>query len=133
MASTRKKRRTKHRGNAAGFIETRGRTGRNRPAVADGKGKGKGRPTTMSQARAARFAKPPTWKGAFQRALFAVALFVAVVVIAFHQKPAPAIALGVFMLLLYTPMGFAMDSFFYKRRQAQAAAARTGSKKKGRP
>ena len=131
MASTKKKRQTKHRGNAAGFVETRGRTGRNRPAVAEGGkgGKGKGRPSTMGQARAARFAKPPTWKSAFQRALFAVALFVVVVVIAFHQKPAPAIALGVFMLLLYTPMGFLMDSYFYKRRQTQAAAARTASKK----
>ena len=130
MASTKKKRQTKHRGNAAGFVETRGRTGRNRPAGEEG-GKGKGRPSTMGQARAARFAKPPTWKGAFQRALFAVALFVVVVVLAFHQKPAPAIALGVFMLLLYTPMGFLMDSYFYKRRQTQAAAARASKKDRG--
>jgi len=28
MASTKKKRRTKHRGNAAGIVESRGRTGR---------------------------------------------------------------------------------------------------------
>ncbi len=126
MASTRKKRQTKHRGNAAGFVETRGRTGRNRPAVAPAKGKGH-----MAQARATRFSKPPTWKGAFQRALFAVVIFIAVVVLAFGQKPLPAVALGVFMLLLYTPMGFLMDSFFYKRRQTQtqAAAARDGTKK----
>ncbi|MGZ4267895.1 MAG: hypothetical protein ACXVFN_10530 [Solirubrobacteraceae bacterium] len=120
MASTRKKRQTKHRGNAAGFVETRGRTGRNRP-VADTPKKGRGSRPTARQVRADRLAKPPTWKGAFQRAVIAVGIFVVVVVLAFHQKPAPAIALGGFMLLLYTPMGYYMDSFFHKRRKAQAA------------
>ncbi len=120
MASTRKKRQTKHRGNAAGFVETRGRTGRNRPAVAPAKGKG----GAMSRARANRFATPPTWRGAFQRALFTVVIFVAVVVLAFGHKPLPAIALGVFMMLLYTPMGYLMDSYFYKRRRTRAAAAK---------
>jgi hypothetical protein len=113
MASTKKKRRTKHRGNAAGIVETRGRTGRNRP-VADTK-------KQRSTSRMERFNRPPSWKSAAQRAAIAVGIFVVVVVVAFHQKPAPAILLGGFMLLVYTPMGFYMDSFFYKRRQAQAA------------
>ena len=113
MAPTKKKRRTKHRGNAAGMVETRGRTGRNRPVVEDKK--------TKSSARMERFTRPPSWKSAAQRALIAVSIFVVVVVLAFHQKPAPAILLGIFMLLIYTPMGFYMDSYFYKRRQAQAA------------
>ena len=132
MAPTKKKRRTKHRGNAAGFVETRGRTGRNRPEVAPAKGKGRGAKSgggTMAQARANRFAKPPSWTGAFQRALFAVVIFVGAVVLAFHQKPLPAIALGVFMLLLYTPMGYLMDSYFYKRRRKQAADASAAPRK----
>jgi hypothetical protein len=121
MASTKKKRRTKHRGNAAGFVEARGRTGRNRPVAPVAK---KGSGSTVRQARANRFSKPPSWKSAFQRSLLAVGIFVVAVVLAFHQKPAAAIALGVFMLLLYTPMGFYMDSYFYKRRQAQAAGGK---------
>lgn len=132
MAPTKKKRQTKHRGNAAGFVETRGRTGRNRPEVAPAKGRGKAKGGTMAQARANRFAKPPSWSSAFQRALFAVVIFVGVVVLAFGQKPLPAIALGVFMLLLYTPMGFLMDSYFYKRRRNQAAAAKAAPTKKAK-
>jgi hypothetical protein len=132
MASTKKKRQTKHRGNAAGFVETRGRTGRNRPEVAPAKGRGKKGGGTMAQARANRFAKPPSWSSAFQRALFAVVIFVGVVVLAFGQKPLPAIALGVFMLLLYTPMGYLMDSYFYKRRRNQAAAAKAATTKQAK-
>ena len=93
MAQTRKKRRTKHRGNAAGAIEARGRTGR-RPTAAERK----------QQTRQDRFSKPPTWRGAANRALFAVVIFVAIVILLFKQKPAAAIALGGAMLLLYVPM-----------------------------
>ena len=38
MAQTRRKRQTKHRGNAAGFVESRGRTGR-KPTAAEKSGK----------------------------------------------------------------------------------------------
>jgi hypothetical protein len=120
MASTKKKRQTKHRGNAAGFVETRGRTGRNRP-VSDAGKSGKGG-SAARQSRANRFSKPPSWSSAAQRAVIAVAIFVVLAIVALHQKPAAAIALGGFMVLLYTPMGYYMDTYFYKRRQAQAAA-----------
>ena len=49
----------------------------------------------------------------------AVAIFVAIVILIFHQKPAAAIALGGFMMLLYIPMGFYTDMYFYRRRQAK--------------
>ena len=110
MAQTRKKRRTKHRGNAAGSIEVRGRTGR-RPTAAERK----------QQTRVDRFSKPPTWRGAANRALVAVAIFIAVVILIFNQKPAPAIALGGLMMLLYIPMGYYTDMYFYRRRQAKLA------------
>lgn len=116
MAQTKRKRRTKHRGNAAGVVEARGRTGR---APEPSKPKGRG-------ARLDRFAKPPTWRASFNRALIAVAIFVVVVVLLLHQSPAPAVALGVFMLLLYTPMGYYTDLFFYRRRQAKLIAEREG-------
>ena len=52
MAQTKRKRRTKHRGTAAGTIETRGRTGR-RP-TADEKKK-----EDRTQARERRLSTPP--------------------------------------------------------------------------
>jgi hypothetical protein len=109
--ATKRKRSTKHRGNAAGVVETRGRTGR-KPAAGESK-------ASTRPARADRFSKPPTWRGSLNRALIAVVVFVAVIILAFHQNPAAAVALGGFMLLLYVPMGYYMDSYFYRRRQAK--------------
>jgi hypothetical protein len=111
MASTRRKRQTKHRGNAAGIVETRGRTGR-KPPPAD-------RKAGARQARADRFSRPPSWRSAMNRALVAVVIFVVLIILAFGQKPAAAIALGGFMLLLYVPLGYYTDLFIYRRRQAK--------------
>jgi hypothetical protein len=112
MAQTRKKRQTKHRGNAAGKVEVRGRTGR-KPEGAERKLDRRG------ATRRDRFSKPPTWRGAANRALFATIIFVAIVIFAFGQKPAAGIALGGFMLLLYIPMGYYTDMLLYRRRQAK--------------
>ena len=56
MAQTKRKRQTKHRGNAAGVIESRGRTGR-KPTKAEREGK-------REVTRVPRQDRPPTWKGA---------------------------------------------------------------------
>ena len=113
MASTKRKRKTKHRGNAAGIVETRGRTGR-RPEPAKSK----------SSIRRDRYAKPPTWQSAINRALIAIAIFIAVVILVLGQNPAAALALGVFMLLIYVPMGYYTDLFIYRRRQAKLAGGK---------
>jgi hypothetical protein len=120
MASTKRKRKTKHRGNAAGIVETRGRTGR-RPEPAKSKGFSR---------RVDRYAKPPTWRSAFNRALIAIAVFIVVVILLLHQNPAAAVALGVFMLLLYVPMGYYTDLFIYRRRQAKLAAGKATATEK---
>ena len=113
MASTKRRRSTKHRGNAAGVVETRGRTGR-RPTSSERKAaKGAGRPN--------RFDEPPTWSGAFKRALVAVAIFVAVVLFVFRQNVPAAISLSVFMLAMYVPLGYYTDLWLYRRRQRQKA------------
>jgi hypothetical protein len=44
-------------------------------------------------------------------------LFVVVVIFILRQPVTQAVALGGFMLLLYIPIGYYTDSFFYKRRQ----------------
>jgi hypothetical protein len=108
MAQTKRKRRTKHRGNAAGQVEIRGRTSRP-PSPAERK----------AAARRDRYARPPSWRSAANRALIATVIFVAVVILAFGQPIGSAIALGGFMLLIYIPLGYYTDSFFYNRRQAK--------------
>ena len=114
MASTRRKRRTKHRGNAAGMVETRGRTGR-KPTATERKAQARTQ-------RLNRFAKPPSWRGSFNRAAIAAAIFVAVAIVALGLKPAPAILFGLFMALFYTPLTYYTDTVIYRRRQAKLAA-----------
>jgi Flp pilus assembly protein TadB len=113
VASTRRKRRTKHRGNAAGMVETRGRTGR-KPAETE-------RKTQTRGGRANRYSKPPSWRSAINRAAIASALFVVVSIFLLKLKPAPAVLFGVFLVLFYTPLTYYTDSFIYRRRQAKLA------------
>jgi hypothetical protein len=114
MAQTRRKRRTKHRGNAAGIVEHRGRTSRPpSPEARKAQRKDKARAN-----RNARFDRPPSWRAAANRSLVTTAIFIAVVILVLRQPVPQAIALGGFMLLLYIPLGYTIDSFFYKRRQA---------------
>jgi hypothetical protein len=116
MAQSRKRRQTKHRGNAAGMVETRGRTGR-KPTAEERKLDEK------AQARARReerMNRPPTWRGALNRAGIAAGLFV-VAVIVLGQSPAAAVSLGAIMLLIYVPLSYYTDNFIYKRRQAKKA------------
>lgn len=113
MAQTKRKRRTKHRGNAAGMVETRGRTGRP--------------PTPAERKAAARSAvrepKPPSWRRAAIRSAVATVLFVIVVIFVLKQPPVSAIPLAAFMLLMYIPFGYFMDGFFYRRWLAKQANA----------
>jgi hypothetical protein len=120
MAQTKRKRRTKHRGNAAGGIEVRGRTGR-KPTDAERKTDKK---LTAQQRRDARLNKPPTWAGAAQRAVFATVIFVIALLVAFKEPVSRVIALSGFILLLYIPMGYYTDLFIYRRRQAKKAQAK---------
>ena len=116
MASTRRKRQTKHRGNAAGKVEVRGRTGR-KPTASE-------RKTETRRTRMDRYNRPPSWRSSFNRALIAAAVFVAASILILKQKPIAGVAFGVFLVLFYTPLTFYTDNFFYKRRQAKLAAQR---------
>ncbi len=122
MAQTRRKRRTKHRGTAAGTIETRGRTGR--PPSAEERKK-----QTRTDARERRLNTPPTWKGAATRgALAAVLLFVLFAFLGRGKDPIVSAAIfAVVALALYIPGGYYMETFMYNRRQRrnQQSAPRT--------
>jgi hypothetical protein len=122
MAQT-KRRRTKHRGNAAGMVEVRGRTGR-KPTDDERKTPDKkGRGTTT---RANRLDQPPTWRGSAQRAVLAVVFFAFLIILLFKQPIPNAIALSAFMLLIYIPLGYYTDQFLYRRRQRQKAEKAAG-------
>ena len=112
MASTKRKRRTKHRGNAAGAIEARGRTGR--------------KPTPEERKKAAketgrdRRAKPPSWNSAAVKAMaMAAVLFVLtqVHVLGKNTSVAQGLVLALFAMLLYTPLAYFTDRAVYNRVQ----------------
>ena len=115
MAQTKRKRRTKHRGNAAGMVETRGRTGR-KPGPAE-------RKAAARQARMDRFSKPPTCAARCSARAIAAIVFVAAMILIVQQPVAASIALGGFVLLLYIPLGYYTDLFLYRRRQAKELRA----------
>jgi drug/metabolite transporter (DMT)-like permease len=118
MASTKKRRRSKHRGNAAGMVEVRGRTGR--PVTAtDRKADAK---KDARQRRLDRANRPPTWRGAFVRALFATAMFAVLLVYVTGNTVAQAVLLAALMVLVYTPLGYYTDLYLYRRRQRKREA-----------
>jgi hypothetical protein len=121
MPPTKRKRRSKHRGNAAGGIEARGRTSR-RQALSPAEQKKANR----EQARAARMDKPPTWNSAFMKAsLMAALLFVFTQIGLFggETSVSQSIFLALFALVLYTPLAYATDKFVYSRAQKRRAKA----------
>ena len=108
MAQTKRKRRTKHRGNAAGIVEQRGRT--SRPLTPEER-----KAERSAQRRQARTPKPPSWQRAAMRSGVTTALFVAFVIIGLGRPIATTIALGAFVFLLYIPFGYYADLFFWRR------------------
>ena len=114
MAQTKRKR--KHRGTAAGTIEARGRTGR-APKSSEIK-------QTAAQRRQERMDRPPTWRGAANRAAIAAVVFFIIAMLLLGQPPAGAAALAMFAFLMYVPSGYYMDKFLYERRQKQKAKQR---------
>jgi hypothetical protein len=126
MAQTKRKRRTKHRGTPVGTIESRGRTGR-KPTADERKGKA-GSKQSQAERREARLNAVPTWRGAAQRAAIATIILVALLILAFKQDPARAIALGGFAMIVYVPMGYYTDLFMYRRRQQKKILASKAKK-----
>lgn len=117
MAQTKRKRKTKHRGNAAGMIETRGRTGRPLSAAeksADAKAKAKA-------ARLDRLSQPPTWRSSANRAAIATLIFAALAATLLHQSIGGALAISVVVFVMYIPIGYYTDLFLYRSRMKKAA------------
>ena len=118
MAQTRRKRRTKHRGNAAGVVESRGRTGR-KPTAAEKSGKAADAARAKQQ-RLDRANRPPTWRGAALRALVAATALVLLSGLVLKASAGQSVAYFFVGLIAYTPISYYSDSWLYKRRQAKA-------------
>ena len=109
MAQTRNKRKRKHRGTPAGTVERPGRSGRPQTKV-DAK-------AIARQRREERLNRPPTWRGAVNRAAVAAAVFGLLVVLAFGRNVSAGASLAALMFVLYIPLGYATDSAIYRFRQ----------------
>jgi hypothetical protein len=105
------KRKRKHRGTPAGTIEARGRTGR---APKPGEVK-----QTAAARRQERLDRPPTWRGAVNRAAIAAVVFAVIAALALGQPPASAAILALLAFAMYVPSGYYIDKVIYERRQKQ--------------
>jgi hypothetical protein len=113
MAQTKRKRRSKHRGNAAGVVEARGRTGRRLTPEEQ-------KSATRQSARDVRMSKPPTWNSAILKAALMAGLlflFTRIGLFGSNAELGQSIIICVFALLLYTPIAYMTDKFVYNRYQ----------------
>ncbi len=124
MAQTRRKRQTKHRGNAAGVVESRGRTGR-KPTAAEKSGK-PGDIAKEKEKRLDRRDRAPTWSGAFWRGLVAAMVLVLLSGLLLHAAPGALVLYFALALLAYTPMSFYTDRWMYRRRMRVKAKEASG-------
>lgn len=117
MAQTKRKRQTKHRGNAAGVVESRGRTSRP-PSAAERK------EAERKASRSERLSRKPTWRGAATKsALGAAFMFVFLMILA-HPKHGSRLTAALFpallVLCLYLPGSYYLETYMWKRRTGQA-------------
>src|SRR5947209_13771557 len=117
MAQTRRKRRSKHRGTAAGTISARGRTGR--PPTPEERKK-----QARVNARERRLNRAPTWRASLTRAGFAASIMFVFLIVAGRgsNRVISAAVFAVFAVLLYVPAGYYMELYLYRQRQRKDAA-----------
>lgn len=127
MAQTKRKRTRKHRGNAAGIVERPAHNSRGATTPASSKK----RPMTKEEVRMdarrrrqERMTRPPTWKGAAQRAGVAAALFAVLITVFFKEKITTSITLALFMLVIYVPLSYITDRAIYNWRQKKGTIPR---------
>ncbi len=113
MAQTKRKRQTKHRGNAAGSIETRGRTGR-KLTEAERRKK-----PNLRETRQDRRSAQPTWGAAAFRAGFASLMLFVLFQIGIggtKQDVVSSVVLAVLAFAIYWPLGYKFDHWMWRRR-----------------
>ncbi|MBV9801256.1 MAG: hypothetical protein JO039_24650 [Solirubrobacterales bacterium] len=128
MAQTKRKRRTKHRGTAAGTIETRGRTGR--PPSPDERKK-----QSRASARERRLNTPPTWKSSALRGVFAAAVLFVFITLTTKgsNRVASGLVFALIALAIYVPAGYYLELSLYRRRQRRKQQATAADERNKRP
>ncbi len=105
MGATKKRRQTKHRGNAAGMVETRGRTNAGGAGASGGGG-----------ARGPRIPPEPSWKKAFMKALIPLVLLLVLMPFLAKDKSIFAILpLAFLAYVMYVPISYYSDKFVYDK------------------
>ena len=123
MARSTRTKRSKHRGNAAGMIESRGRTGRKPSAAEKGTSSSSRSGGGSGGARGNRYDKPPTWKGSAIRAVIAAGIVFALsaLLLGKNHSVASSLLLVPIVLALYTPMIYYTDMYMFRRRARKKA------------
>lgn len=106
MGESKKRRSSKHRGNAAGMVEARGRTG--------------ARPQGGSSDRSLRVPRPATLQRAMTKALIPIGILAPLLILT--QKDTPVSSQILLLLLayvMYVPMSYYSDRWVYNRYQRQ--------------
>jgi uncharacterized membrane protein YphA (DoxX/SURF4 family) len=107
MAQTKKKRRRKHRGTAAGTVEKAAHNRTQRPSSAK---------PTPKEAREARMNRPPSWRSAANKAGIASIVFGLLLLLLFKRPVVEVVLWTVLVFFFYTPLGFWTDRMVYNRR-----------------
>jgi len=112
---TKRKRKRKHRGTQGGSVS---RTSNRRP---------RNRDEARAQARRSSELKrdqAPTWQSALNRALIMSVILFLLMAFVVGQPIASSAVLSIVMVGLYTPAGYHLERFLYRRRVAKEAQAR---------
>ncbi|MHB8491879.1 MAG: hypothetical protein ACYDA6_06675 [Solirubrobacteraceae bacterium] len=126
MAQTKRRRQTKHRGDATGAVVSRGRTGR-KPNEEEKSAAARAKAAERRQ-RADRLDRPPTWRGAALRALFAAVLVLVAGIALIHAKTAQSLEFFPVVFLIYVPLSYYTDQWLYRRRLARKAQRQKGTR-----
>ncbi|MBO9532275.1 MAG: hypothetical protein J7513_04785 [Solirubrobacteraceae bacterium] len=113
MGETKKRRQTKHRGNAAGMVEARGNTGARGGATGG----------SRTDSRGVRVPPMPSWNRAIVKALVPVLILAPFLFLT--QKDTPTTGKIFFLILaffLYIPMSYFIDRWAYQRYLKQRAS-----------
>lgn len=104
MGETKKRRQTKHRGNAAGMVESRGRTGARTTGPAQ---TGRG---------GVRVPEPASWQKAALKALLPVVILLPLLLLT-NKKASTFSIIGLvaFAYVLYVPLAYYSDRWVYNR------------------
>ena len=129
MAQTRKRRRRKHRGTQGGSIDTAGRRGPRPRSRAEARAQARAQVSRKKKAQSRRGAptprrlQEPTWRSAAQSAGIGAVLFFVLLLI-FKQPIGAALVIAAVMFLIYVPMSYTINRFFYNRRLLREQRAR---------